>query len=211
MRRLRFLSGAGLSLSAAALALVLPARGDDWAQFRRDPGRSAASTDKVSFPLTDVWTWRTRAANGYSPLYHAVVRRGRVYFTAIDSGYRYLVCAELKTGKVHWRQRMVTAQLKFPVSDVAGPAVTASGIVYAYDWVPGKGMSRGQKVQSSGEVEAMSSFTVRTFDAESGRPGLFFPLATMGANGVLPRLSLTNNAIGQEVRPVPPTVVGCPP
>src|SRR2546423_669828 len=75
--------------------------------------------------------------------------------------------------------------LQFALSDIAGPAVTQAGIVYVYDWI-GNGR-RGQIAQSSGEVEAVNSFLVRTFDAKDGTEGKGFPLAAMGANGVLPR------------------------
>jgi hypothetical protein len=68
-----------------------------------------------------------------------------------------------------------------------------------------------QGTTSSGAVERMNSFTVRVFDARTGEERTLFPLAAMGANGILPRLSLMEEGDGQEVRPVPPTLVGCPP
>jgi hypothetical protein len=57
----------------------------------------------------------------------------------------------------------------------------------------------------------VNSFTVKVFRAQNGQPLDAFPLAAMGANGVLPRVSLIHTPVGQEVRPVPPTFVGCPP
>jgi hypothetical protein len=36
-------------------------------------------------------------------------------------------------------------------------------------------------------------------------------MAAMGANGVLPRISLLETRAGQEVAAVPPTMAGCPP
>lgn len=193
-----------LGLFAAA-----PARGDDWPQFRHDAGRSATSSDRVKLPLTEVWTWSTRLNNGHSPLFNSVVWKGRVFFTACEGQKRYLICADAKKGSVKWRQPLEAAQLKFALSDTVGPAVSESGIVYVYDWL-GAGAG-GQATTSSGAVRPVDSFAVRTFSAMDGRPGTYYPLAAMGANGVLPRLSLLHTPVGQEIRPVPPTYVGCPP
>src|SRR5258706_14929944 len=97
--------------------------------------------------------------------------------------------------------------LKFALSDTAGPALSANGTVFVYDWVAG-GFHVDQEYQSAVEK---SSFLVRTYDAETGEDRAYFPLVAMGANGVLPRLSLLEGAVGAAVRPVPPTFVGCPP
>jgi hypothetical protein len=205
--------GVGLLLTGAA------ARGDDWAQFRRDPGRSGRSTDPVQFPLVEVWSQPSRGSDGYSPLYHTVIKDGLVYYVAVNSQGRFLTCADAKTGSMRWRQRLEAKSLKFALSDVAGPAVTDSGLVYVYDWVSAAvrlprvrpGGSQGQDTQSSGEARPVNSFTVKLFRAQDGQPLDAFPLAAMGANGVLPRVSLIHTPVGQEVRPVPPTFVGCPP
>lgn len=202
---------------AIGLGLAMPARADDWPQFRRDSGRTAASADKIQFPLSELWTWSTRGPKEHTPLYHAVVWQDSVYFTASDKNQRYLICAEARTGNIRWRRALATEQLKFVISDIAGPAVSSSGTVFIYDWVGQRtvhGRAAGgdnQGAQSSGEVEKLNSFTVRTFAAENGAEEGYFPLAAMGANGVLPRLSLLEGPQGQTVNPVPPTFVGCPP
>jgi len=217
----------GGSAVAAFLALGAAtgaARSDDWRQYRRDANRSAVSSDRLEFPLTEVWTFGSEGSGldgeakpGESPLYHAVVAGGKVYFTALKGNRRHLICADAKTGSVAWSQPLETSRLKFPISHIAGPAVSEGGRVFVYDWMtgaprPGRMQHTGQGSQSSGAVEAVNSFVVRTFDAKDGKPGPLFPLAAMGANGVLPRLSLMDNLVGgQEVRPVPPTFVGCPP
>jgi hypothetical protein len=217
MRGLRF-----LLLPVLLLAVNTPsAHGDDWPQFRRDANRSAASRDSLRFPLQPLWTWETKARTGHTPLYHAVVSRNNVYFTASDKGQRFLVCADAKTGKVVWSRALDTEKLDFVLSDVAGPAVTESGLVYVYDWMTQSDVKSrngiihlGQGASSSGIVEPANSFCVRVFNAVSGKEAHLLPLAVMGANGILPRLSLTETTEdedGQEVNPVPPTFVGCPP
>jgi outer membrane protein assembly factor BamB len=189
------------------------ARGDDWPQFRRDANRSAASTDELKFPLQERWSWTTHERNGRTPLYHATIRQGKVYFTASEKGVRSLICADAKTGKVQWKRALEAQKLDFVLSDIAGPSVTESGLVYAYDWMSKNGLARfsGQSATSSGAVEPMNSFCVRVFDAATGADKYVFPLAAMGANGVLPRLSLVETKEGQKVMAVPPTFVGCPP
>ena len=195
-----------LSLSAVLLVgAVHSARADDWPQFRRDAWRTAASRDKLEFPLTELWTWSTRGPRGHTPLYHSVVWRNKVFFTASQDRQRFLISADAKTGKVLWRQPLETETLKFPISDIAGPAVTESGMVYVYDWTGSQ-----QKYQSAVHAGG-ASFVVRSYRALDGQPLDAFPLVAMGANGVLPRLSLMEGLVGQDVRPVPPTFVGCPP
>jgi hypothetical protein len=198
---------------------ALTARADDWPQFRRDANRSAASKDELKFPLEARWNWTTKSKAGHSPLYYATIWKNKAFFTASEGGQRFLICADAKTGKVQWQRALQTEKLEFVLSDIAGPAVTESGLVYVYDWMTESSLRGGfplnelskQGTTSSGAVERMNSFTVRVFDARTGDERTLFPLAAMGANGVLPRLSLTEDGDGQEVRPVPPTFVGCPP
>lgn len=215
----RMASSGLMGLGLALLLTAAAAHGDDWSQFRRDAGRTGRSADPIQFPLTEVWSQSGRGSNGYSPLYHSVIKNGQVYFVTLTSQGRFLVCADAKSGSMRWRQRLETNTLKFALSDVAGPAVTDSGLVYVYDWVaaavrlPGQRppTHRGQSTQSSGAAEPVNSFAVKVFRAQNGEPLDIFPLAAMGANGVLPRVSLIHTPVGQEVRPVPPTFVGCPP
>lgn len=220
MRSLRFLLLPGLLLT-----IGLPsAYSDDWPQFRRDANRSAASRDSLRFPLKEAWTWETKSRYDHTPLYYASVWRGHVYFTAMQGEKRYLICAEADTGKVKWSHQLAAPKLAFALSDVAGPAVGSDGKVYVYDWlfdpsipVPPQAsqpkemddVCDAQGVGSS--MEAPSTFAVRTFDALTGKQGSYFPMALMGANGVLPRLSLMHDGDGQEVTAVPTTFLGCPP
>src|SRR5262245_29136851 len=85
-------------------ALAAPVRGDDWLQFRHDATRSATSKDSLQFPLKELWTWKTVGNHEHRPLYHAVIRKGLVYFTASDQRGRYLICADATTGAVKWRK-----------------------------------------------------------------------------------------------------------
>jgi len=209
----------GLAALAAAVALTaVAARADDWPQFRRDPYRSGKSEDPVKFPLTEVWGRTSQRITGASPLFHTTVFKERVFFTILKEGGKFLVCADARTGSVRWQQRLEADRLRFVLSDVAGPAVTQSGMVYVYDWVArrtaasrGSMIRSGQAAQSAGNVEALNSFAVKVFRADTGELLDVFPLAAMGANGVLPRLSLMHTLEGQQVAPVPATLVGCPP
>ena len=195
------------ALAAFALAVAAIAKADDWPQFRRDANRSAASVDKLEFPLAEKWKWSTRGPQKHTPLFHTVVWKDSAFFTASSGQQRWLVCAEAGTGKVRWKKPLFSEQLKFVISDIVGPAVSPTGTVFVYDWLLTSKSGHGDQFQS--DVE-QSTFAVRTFNAETGEEGAFFPLAMMGANGVLPRLSLVEG-VGEAIRPVPPTFSGCPP
>src|SRR5262245_61286114 len=114
---------AWLASLALLPALAAPVRGDDWPQFRHDATRSAVSTDRLRFPLKEVWTWNTVGPGGHRPLYHAVIWHDQVYFTASEKNRRHLICADAKTGEVKWRQPLQAERLNFSISDIAGPAV----------------------------------------------------------------------------------------
>ena len=125
------------TLLAAALAVAVPALGDDWAQFRRDPEHSAASKDKVPVPLTELWSWTHLA--GRAPVYHAAIWHGHVYYLTREGQSRIqrrLVCADARTGSVLWQQDLNTAQLSSLMSDSVGPAVSPNGTVFVYDYAP---------------------------------------------------------------------------
>jgi outer membrane protein assembly factor BamB len=150
--------------AAVGLWLLLAAAGtagaDDWPQFRRDAARSAASRDPVALPLTDVWS---------QPGGPAVIAGGRVFFTTRDAVGRWLVAADAATGTRLWRQALAPANA--PGLDV-GPAVSQSGLVFAYDALPARG-----GVQQR----------VRTFAAATGQPlaftavpGLVSPIGEAG-------------------------------
>jgi len=215
---------ASLGLALLSLLTVLPApvRGDDWLQFRHDATHSAVSQDKLHFPLKELWTWNTMGPNKHRPLYHSVVRKGWIYFTASEKKQRFLICANAKTGVVKWRQPLQAERLSFTVSDISGPAVTESGRVFVYDWVSITDQptiktltdaifSQAASLTCSMVPGAIDCFAVRTFDAMTGKEGSYFPMAAMGANGVLSRVSLLETPFGQEVAAVPPTMAGCPP
>lgn len=207
------------------------AHADDWLQFRRDASRSGVSKDSLKFPLKETWTWKTKARRGHTPLFHAVVRKGKIYFTASDNYTRYLICSDAKTGKVQWKQPLQTEELEFALSDIAGPAITEKGQLFVYDWMnPVKFYSNPETFQllkkaysravhegassCAAVLSVSNSFVVRAYDADSGKSQTELPLTVMGANGILPRLSLVEpfqNSEGQEVAAVPPTFAGAPP
>jgi hypothetical protein len=216
---------ARLSLGSTVAVLFLSAmaaRGDDWPQYRKDAGRSAASTDPVKFPLTDVWSWTTRGNDGHTPLYHVSVAKGRAYFIARDGAVRFLVCTNAKSGTVIWKRPLTARQLSNGLSDIVAPAVSSSGLVFAYDFQAGKKAPTPIALQSAGrdpralagiarDVTEVEGFVIRAFDAGSGQPLDMLPIGMMGVNGVLPRLALMHTGGGENVHPVPPSVATCPP
>src|SRR5687767_14467495 len=123
---------AALPLFLAA-SVATAAGGDDWPQFRRDDKRSAASSDPVKLPLTEIWAWTT---SGHTPLYHSVIHRDRIFFTAFKDLKRYLICAEAKTGTLHWSRELASPKLSVPHSDAVGPAVSKAGLIFVYDELP---------------------------------------------------------------------------
>jgi hypothetical protein len=184
---------------------------DDWPQFRHDAARTAASTSPLKLPLVEVWMQESHLHSGHTPLFTSVVWHNRAYCTACEENRRYLVCMDARTGALLWRQPLSATQLQFPISDVAGPAVSESGIVFVYDWIGSVQSQAKRDVGPKGQVLAMSSFCVRAFDARTGGPADGFPLVAMGANGVLPRLHVTHGDVDQVVMPVPPSCTGSPP
>lgn len=205
------------NLTAAACyavfaGLTAAAQADDWPQYRHDARHSAASSDSLKLPLAEIWSWKSEAqTDGFAPLYHAVTWHGRAFFVAMEGDDRYLVCANAKTGSTLWKQRLLARRLGFPISDIAGPAVTVGGTVFVYDQIQIPSDVVSVLLNIPGKPEARPSFTVRAFNAADGAPTGFFPMAVMGANGVIPRVSLLDSPLGQAAYPVPPKYQGCPP
>jgi len=197
---------------AALAGMSAVARADDWPQYRHDARHTAVSVDPVKLPLAEIWTWKNEAQqDGFSPLYHAVTWQGRAFFVACEGDGRSLICTNAKTGAVIWKQRLEARNLGFPISDIAGPAVTASGTVYVYDEIHLPAELVRVLLNATGPKLARPSFTVRAFNAVDGTATGFFPLAIMGANGVIPRVSVLDSPAGQAAYPVPPLYKGCPP
>lgn len=202
-------------LAGAALAPLASA--DDWRQYRHDQRHTATSTDRVKYPMTEIWSWTGNTvpmSSAGSPLYHAVVWKERVFFTATERTGRYLVAADARTGTVAWKQKLEAQQLGFQISDIAGPAVTDRGTVFVYDKITIPREVVRQIVDPEGcrfEPRPTPSFAVRAFNGITGQPQDCFCLALMAANGVIPRLSLIHSPLGQETYPVPPKIAGCPP
>lgn len=207
-----------LLLSLFALCCAGAAHADDWTQFRHDASRSGVSKDKLKFPLRESWTWKTKSRNGHTPLFHAVVKAGKIYFTASENEKRWLICADSKTGKVIWRKPLQTEKLDFALSDAVGPAISSSGRVFVYDWLEsGKNEDLAQALMKQypgmlhcDAVMKASGFVVNIFDAEQGKVQTNLMMSMMGANGVLPRLSLLEGDT-EVVSKVPSTFAGAPP
>jgi hypothetical protein len=144
-------------LLLAGLCAARAAHSDDWPQFRRDSSRSAASLDRIKLPLTEVWSWTTRADRTArvvhildSPLFHASVWRDRVFFVAAEGSTRSVVCADAKTGAVLWRQALAARSLGSGHTDSIGPVVSKQGVVFAYDVEPRYQVSGGHGTGAGG-------------------------------------------------------------
>jgi hypothetical protein len=135
------------SCLALACVLVSGACADDWLMFRKDGSRSASSSDKVTLPMKPIWSSKGQRVNGVSVVSTVTVRDGMLYYftgspmksknpKTQDVSQRTLVCADAKTGVVRWSQPMVFGRMQPYLSEDIGPAVSASGIVYALDFVP---------------------------------------------------------------------------
>ena len=129
-------------LRIAAVSLLLAAalpgrtRADDWRVFRRDGRRTAASSDRLRFPLTQLWSVVPQLDR--SILYDVAVAEGRVYYLSHEGGTRHgrhLYCANSRTGRVKWQAQLSAALFDAPVCENIGPVV-GSGVVYAYDQPP---------------------------------------------------------------------------
>src|SRR5262245_47760854 len=92
----------GAACLVAGWLIAVPARADDWPQFRRDARRTGASSDAVRLPLTQVWD--SQAGGGRLLSHGAAVWHGRVFYTDDEGGRRALVCADARTGVPLWRQ-----------------------------------------------------------------------------------------------------------
>ncbi|HWA82239.1 MAG TPA: hypothetical protein VG820_02310 [Fimbriimonadaceae bacterium] len=108
--------------------------------FRKDPGRSGASTDRITLPATKVWSWKSQRIAGYAVLSTVVVRGDYAYFTSgprvgvpNKSKGRLLVCVDARTGKLQWARQLDTARLHAVLPEDIGPAVSEQGTIFAID------------------------------------------------------------------------------
>jgi hypothetical protein len=134
-----------ISCSAIACGFASIASADDWLMFRKDSARAAASTDKVTLPLKPLWSWKGQRVGGFPVVSTVAIRDGSIFFFAGPQpdakkdpkaelkAQRLLVCADAKTGTVRWTQAMSSGRMHPYISEDIGPAVSASGIVYALD------------------------------------------------------------------------------
>lgn len=120
-----------LLVAAELYSSVGPVRADDWLQFRRDERRTAASRDRLQLPLTDIWT---------VPGLGLVTWHGRAFYLGPSGEGTALFCVDLRTGAVQWKRplfRPWRQSIAMPAQQRSPVAVTADGIVYVQDYVPG--------------------------------------------------------------------------
>ncbi|MGV3724448.1 MAG: PQQ-binding-like beta-propeller repeat protein [Actinomycetota bacterium] len=162
-----------LPLLAACAALgAVQAAADDWPQFRRDERRTAASKDRLTLPLTDVWS---------APSGGLVVWKGRAFYMGADGRSSAVVCADMRTGATLWRQRLVkSSRTVEPLNEQNPLAVSADGVVFAPDSTPGS--------------------VLRAFRATDGAPLATYSSAVDGR--ATPQVVLFDAAPGQRVVPV---------
>ena len=110
--------------------------------FRKDAGRTAASSEDLRLPLKQEWDWQSTPVVGMSDVSTAVVKGDNIYFTAgppaasvtgKTSATRVLVCAEAKTGRTKWVRQLTGPRIQPYLAEDVGPAVTESGIIYVID------------------------------------------------------------------------------
>jgi hypothetical protein len=134
-RSIRALLGAVGCL--ALLAVAGSTRADDWPQFRRDAERTGASTDPISLPLTELWSWENVPTDSRTPTRNfPAIWRGRVFFT-MGAKRRVLVAADARTGQPLWQQPLTDSDLHGPGPPHLwlGPTVAENGVVFVYDRV----------------------------------------------------------------------------
>jgi hypothetical protein len=131
-----------MPLRTIAFLLVVSApaasRAEDWLMFRKDAGRTAASSDELKLPLVEAWTHNGELVSGRSALSTAVVKGKRLFFvTGVKSEsktgpktLRELQAVETKTGKILWRKQLSGNRLHPYMSEDVGPVVSEDGAVY---------------------------------------------------------------------------------
>jgi hypothetical protein len=137
---------------------------DDWLMYRKDAGRTAASSDRVRLPLKEAWTWTSQRVGGVAPLSTVVVRGSSAYFfTGPKAGEvdkkaaRMLVSVNTATGAVEWVQPMESTRMHSYLHEDVGPVVSTSGTVFAID------------METVYRPCPQATFVVRAFDG-GGKP-----------------------------------------
>ena len=154
------------AVAFAALGIACLASADDWRMFRRDTGRTAASEESIALPLKEYWSWQGLRVKNASALSTVAIRDGRAYFAAggeqstspggAKRTYRELICADAKTGDVHWRKRLELSRAHSWLPEDIGPALTKDGTIFVFDkGVPCKTCETGFTIEAldqSGKV-----------------------------------------------------------
>lgn len=132
----------GVRLGILALVAIGPtlSLADDWPMFRKDAGRTAASTDTIKLPLKQTWTYTSKRIEGCAPLSTAVVRGKFIYFTSappegekVEEKTRSLICVDTTTGKVVWKKPLSSVRASNWSPEDVGPAISESGIIFVTD------------------------------------------------------------------------------
>ncbi len=176
-----------LALTALLLAAAPRARADNWSQFRHDRGRTGASQDPVRFPVMPLWQWSTRGRSNYTPLSHAAIAAGVLYFVAADGASRVLLALDARSGRELWRQPLAAVRLGHPLTDQVAPTVDGSRVL-VYDWVSRSGEPGAPKFLVGGKPA--TGFLIRSFNAATGIEDVGAALTQLGARGALSRLNL---------------------
>jgi len=122
--RVSALSAFALSLAAA---ITVPAHADDWPQFRHDGRHTGASLDRLSLPLTDVWTL---------PAGETAFWQGRAYYVSSAGINAHLVCADMRTGATLWQAQLYDQPKWRPAVGLNHHvAVSEGGAVFVSDWI----------------------------------------------------------------------------
>jgi outer membrane protein assembly factor BamB len=186
--------GSFLATVAVAVAVTgTSARADDWPQFRHDARRTAASTDRLQLPLTDIWT---------TPGFGLATWKGRAFYLGTLQDKEALVCADLRTGVVLWRRALSCPWRQTMLRGHRGNIVVSpDGVVFVEDATPGTQIS-GTVVSNNVRYTygRSTAHQVLAFRATDGTPIARFP-SPLDRNPV-PRVLLYDGAGGQTMVPV---------
>jgi len=132
----------GIVIIVAGL-LGSQAMADDWRMFRKDSGRTAASSESFAFPLKPMWEYKSVRLEPMGAVSTVSTFGPNAYFLAGPavgaSGdskanpKRSLICADIATGQIKWSQPVTAARLHAFLPEDIGPAVTDSGRVIVAD------------------------------------------------------------------------------
>lgn len=167
---------------------ALPVTAEDWPTYQHDNRRSAATSEKLKFPLTDSWTFKStrppqnawegpakwdaystqadlKSMRNFDPAFYVTAVGDKIYFgsSADDAAH----CLDTTTGETVW-SFYTNGPVRLPPTIEAGKAYFGSddGFAYCVDAVTGelvwqnKASTDDKIIPSNGKL--ISTYPVRT-------------------------------------------------